>query len=85
MSLLSREIARWIQTNPGPIYAETGEGVYEKVRETFIKARRWKAPCPMMEFMTHLDSLGHRTTTRKNHETGQILFGLILPSRHIGS
>lgn len=66
MSVLSKEIARWIQMHPGPIYGLSDAEVWATAQKQFIADRRWKDEVPMDKFMIHVANLGYRTETRDN-------------------
>jgi len=88
MSSLSREIAKWIQMNPGPIYGMSDDQVWAQAISRFIQDRRWRAPCPANDFMIHIANLGYKTETRTDHSkdpTGNSHFIILaLPEPHRG-
>lgn len=92
MSAISRDIGRWLQTNPGPIYGHTVEHVLDVARATFCIARRVKNPdvyCPKDVFQQVLDMRGYRAETRRDHskkagEEGHTYVVLNLPAPHTG-
>ncbi len=65
--MLSREVSRWIQSNPGPIYGLDDTEVWEKVLAEFRRARRWKAEIKMQDFMLYVANCGYRTEVRPRH------------------
>lgn len=87
MSLLSREIARWLQSNPGPLTAANQDEVWLLAKMKFMADRRWRQEFDMAVFMQHLNSLGYRIEQRACHENGKEEGGvwmLALPARHRG-
>jgi len=84
MSTLSREIARWIQTNPGRIEGDTEDAVWLLAKLLFIKDRRWRGEFDTTLFMQYVTAIGYTTTTVKNHGDKSQYFALALPERHKG-
>lgn len=63
---LSREVARWIHSQPGAIYGYSDKQVWELARTKFMQDRRWKAECPMDAFIIHMNNCGYNVATRDN-------------------
>lgn len=83
---LSREIAKWLQSNPGVIKAPTSEEVWLMAKMKFITDRRWKEEFDMAVFMQHMNSIGYRLEHRTVHGTPNKAgeFMLALPAQHRG-
>lgn len=84
MSSLSREIAKWIQTNPGPISGDTDDSVWLQAKLIFERDRRWREPFEMSTFMTCVNNCGYKTERRTNHGDGSEFTMLCLPEAHRG-
>lgn len=92
MSMVSREMGRWLQSNPGPIYGRTMDELFSQARMIFCVSRRVKNPdqfCPPHIFQQVLEMRGYRPETREDHskkhgEEGRSYFLLNLPGRHTG-
>lgn len=83
---LSREIAKWLQSNPGPLKGPDAENVWLQAKIKFITDRRWREEVDMAVFMRLLDSLGYRLEHRTIHggKEGDGVFMLALPAKHRG-
>lgn len=84
MSQLSREIAKWIQTNPGPILGENDDSVWLQAKLMFERDRRWRGEIDMALFMQHVANIGYRTERRTNHGDKSEFSTLALPEPHRG-
>jgi hypothetical protein len=86
MSMLSREIASWLQSSPGAIIGPDSENVWLQAKMKFMADRRWREEFDVATFMLHLNSLGYRLEPRTNHSGGkqEHICMLALPSRHRG-
>lgn len=83
---LSREIAAWLQSNPGVLKGPDSENVWLQAKLKFITDRRWREEVDMIAFMQHLNSLGYRLEHRTTHSDGAEggIFMLAFPSEHRG-
>lgn len=85
MSRLSREIAKWLQTNPGPVSATEPNELWLKAKMKFMAERRWREEFDIAVFMQHLRSLGYVMEHRTVHAKDQPdLVVLPLPAAHKG-
>ncbi len=86
MSMLSREIASWLQSNPGAIVGPDSENVWLQAKMKFMAERRWRAEFDVATFMLHMNSLGYRLEHRTIHSGGKQegSFMLALPAQHRG-
>lgn len=85
MTLLSREVARWLQSNPGPIWGSSDADVFATAFAAFKTARRWKQEDTVAAFSSCLDACGYKTTTRRDWNTdGAYLTLLPLPEAYKG-
>lgn len=83
---LSREIAKWLQSNPGALTGPDSENVWLQAKLKFIMDRRWREEFDIATFMQHLNSLGYRLEHRTIHggKEGDGVFMLALPAKHRG-
>ena len=86
MSALSREIASWLQSNPGLIEGPDPDNVWLQAKLKFMTDRRWRSEFEMTTFMLHLNSLGYRLDHRTDHSGAEPVGKcvLALPSKHRG-
>lgn len=84
MSILSREIGKWLQTNPGPITGDSEESVWLQAKLTFERDRRWRGEFDMATFMSYINNLGYKVETRTNHGDKTHYAHLALPERYKG-
>ena len=85
MSQLSREVAKWLQTNPGPIVGKDSDECWLKAKMKFMAERRWRQEFDIATFMQIMRSIGyvmeHRTVHAKDEPDVCVL---PLPARHKG-
>ena len=84
MSSLSKEVAKWIQTNPGPIIGDSSESVWLQAKLTFARDRRWREEIAMGDFMRFVNNCGYKVDVRTNHGDGSQYAHLALPEQHKG-
>jgi hypothetical protein len=84
MSSLSKEIAKWIQTNPGPITGDSEDSVWLQAKLIFTRDRRWRGEIDMATFMTYIHNCGYKVEGRTNHGDKSNYAHLALPERHKG-
>lgn len=86
MSRLSREIAKWLQSNPGALKGPDSENVWLQAKLKFMADRRWKEEFDMAVFMQHMNAIGYRVEGRTEHNKGvktEVIM-LALPAQHRG-
>jgi hypothetical protein len=82
MTILSRDIGRWLSTNPGPLYGPTDENVLHQAHALYMLARRANPQtCPFDKFSQFLANCGYRPDTRMHHDTGEHFVILALPAK----
>ena len=86
MSRLSREIAKWLQSNPGAISGPDATNVWLQAKMKFMAERRWREEFDIATFMQHMNAIGYRVEDRSVHTNGAVTSKcmLALPAQHRG-